>query len=136
MKAFIDANFLIYLNTLRDRYALSLFENFFEELLAEHVLFTDILVLDEVLYVSRSKYKVPYPITIKLLNKLIPKYISLTPLTLKEYVKAIEVIERYDLKPSDAIHAATCIVNNIKYIVSEDQEFDKVEGIERLWIRT
>ena len=136
MKAFIDANFLIYLNTLRDRYALSLFENFFEELLAEHVLFTDILVLDEVLYVSRSKYRVPYPITIKLLNKLIPKYISLTPLTLKEYVKAIEVIERYDLKPSDAIHAATCIVNNIKYIVSEDQEFDKVEGIERLWIRT
>lgn len=136
MKAFIDANFLIYLNTLRDRYALSLFENFFEELLAEHVLFTDILVLDEVLYFSRSKYRVPYPITIKLLNKLIPKYISLTPLTLKEYVKAIEVIERYDLKPSDAIHAATCIVNNIKYIVSEDQEFDKVEGIERLWIRT
>jgi len=136
VKAFIDANFLIYLNTLRDRYALSLFENFFEELLAEHVLFTDILVLDEVLYVSRSKYRVPYPITIKLLNKLIPKYISLTPLTLKEYVKAIEVIERYDLKPSDAIHAATCIVNNIKYIVSEDQEFDKVEGIERLWIRT
>lgn len=136
MKAFIDANFLIYLNTLRDRYALSLFENFFEELLAEHVLFTDILVLDEVLYVSRSKYRVPYPITIKLLNKLIPKYISLTPLTLKEYVKAIEVIERYDLKPSDAIHAATCIVNNIKYIVSEDQEFDEVEGIERLWIRT
>ena len=136
MKAFIDANFLIYLNTLRDRYALSLFENFFEELLAEHVLFTDILVLDEVLYVSRSKYRVPYPITIKLLNKLIPKYISLTPLTLKEYVKAVEVIERYDLKPSDAIHAATCIVNNIKYIVSEDQEFDKVEGIERLWIRT
>jgi len=136
VKAFIDANFLIYLNTLRDRYALSLFENFFEELLAEHVLFTDILVLDEVLYVSRSKYRVPYPITIKLLNKLIPKYISLTPLTLKEYVKAVEVIERYDLKPSDAIHAATCIVNNIKYIVSEDQEFDKVEGIERLWIRT
>ncbi|MHC1628688.1 MAG: type II toxin-antitoxin system VapC family toxin [Candidatus Nezhaarchaeales archaeon] len=45
-------------------------------------------------------------------------------------------MERYDLKPSDAIHAATCIVNNIKYIVSEDQEFDKVEGIERLWIRT
>ena len=124
------------MNTLRDRYALSLFENFFEELLAEHVLFTDILVLDEVLYVSRSKYRVPYPITIKLLNKLIPKYISLTPLTLKEYVKAVEVIERYDLKPSDAIHAATCIVNNIKYIVSEDQEFDKVEGIERLWIRT
>jgi len=136
VKAFIDANFLIYLNTLRDRDALSLFENFFEELLAEHVLFTDILVLDEVLYVSRSKYKVPYPITIKLLNKLIPKYISLTPLTLKEYVKAVEVIERYDLKPSDAIHAATCILNNIKYIVSEDQEFDKVEGIERLWIRT
>lgn len=136
MKAFIDANFLIYLNTLRDRDALSLLENFFEELLAEYVLFTDILVLDEVLYVSKSKYKVPYPITIKLLDKLIPKYISLTPLTLKEYVKAVEVIERYDLKPSDAIHAATCMVNNIKYIVSEDQEFDKVEGIKRLWIRT
>jgi len=136
VKAFIDANFLIYLNTLRDRDALSLLENFFEELLAEYVLFTDILVLDEVLYVSKSKYKVPYPITIKLLDKLIPKYISLTPLTLKEYVKAVEVIERYDLKPSDAIHAATCMVNNIKYIVSEDQEFDKVEGIKRLWIRT
>ncbi|RLG73741.1 MAG: PIN domain nuclease [Thermoprotei archaeon] len=136
MKAFIDANFLVYLNTLRDRGVLSLFENFFEKLLTEYVLFTDILVLDEVLYVSKSKYKVPYPITIKFLNRLIPKYINIAPLTLKEYVKAVEIVEQYGLKPSDAIHAATCIINNIKYIVSEDQEFDKIKNIERIWIKT
>jgi len=85
---------------------LSLFESFFEKLLTEYVLFTDILVLDEVLYVSKSKYKVPYSTTIKFLNKLVSKYINLEPLTLKEYVKAVEIVEQCGLKPSDAIHAA------------------------------
>ncbi len=134
MKAFIDANFLIYLNTLRDRRLLFIFENFFEKLLAEYVLFTNILVLDEVIYISKSKYKVPYYVTIKFLNKLIPKYINIVPPTLKEYIKAVEIIKEYELKPSDAIHVATCIANNIKYIVSEDKEFDKVKDIERIWV--
>ena len=133
---FIDANFLVYLNTLRDRDVLYLFENFFEKLLIEYVLFTDILVLDDVLYVSKSKYKVPYSVTIRFLNKLIPKYVNLVPPTLREYVKAVEIIEQYGLKPSDAIHETTCTINNIGYIVSEDQEFDRIENMERIRAET
>lgn len=41
----------------------------------------------------------------------------------------------HELKPSDAIHLATMEKAGIKRIASEDQEFDKVRGIERIWVR-
>ena len=135
MRIFIDANFLIYLNTLKDEKILRLFKSFLNDILREHSLYTNVLVLDEIVYVSRKKYKVPYMITINFLNKLIPEYIDIAPLTIKEYNKAIEMMKTYNLKPSDAFHAATCITNSIQYIVSEDLDFDRVENIKRIWLK-
>ena len=45
--------------------------------------------------------------------------------------KAQELMEAYNLKPRDAIHAATAIVNGIKEIISDDSDFDKVKEIKR-----
>ena len=133
MRIFIDANFLIYLNTLRDEKILRSFKSFLDDILKEYSLYTNVLVFDEAAYVSRKKYKVPYMVTIDFLNKLIPEYIDIAPLTIKEYNKAIEMMKTYNLKPSDALHAATCITNSIRYIVSEDPDFDRVKNIKRIW---
>ena len=46
--------------------------------------------------------------------------------------KAQELISEYNLKPRDAIHAASAIKNNIKEIISDDPDFDKIKEIERI----
>jgi len=48
--------------------------------------------------------------------------------------KAQELTEKYTLKPRDAIHAATAIINKIPKIVSDDSDFDKVKEIKRIKI--
>jgi len=45
--------------------------------------------------------------------------------------KAQELIENYNIKPRDAIHAATTIINNIYEIISDDPDFDKIKEIKR-----
>lgn len=50
MKMFLDANFLIYLNTGEQRVW-----SFFESLVPDNILYTDALVLDETLYISKKE---------------------------------------------------------------------------------
>ncbi len=45
-----------------------------------------------------------------------------------------ELIERYSIKPRDAIHAATSIQQKADYLYSEDTDFDKIKEIKRKWI--
>ena len=37
-------------------------------------------------------------------------------------------MEKYGLKPRDALHAATALENKITTIVSCDEDFDKLKG--------
>jgi len=48
--------------------------------------------------------------------------------------KAQNLTEVYNLKPRDAIHAATAIINNIKEIISDNPDFDKIKEIKRIKI--
>ncbi len=51
----------------------------------------------------------------------------------KEIVKkAQSLIENYNIKPRDAIHSATAISLNIKEIISNDSDFDKVKELKRI----
>ncbi len=45
--------------------------------------------------------------------------------------KAQKLVETYNLRPRDAIHAATAIINNCTEIVSNDSDFDKVKELKR-----
>ena len=47
-------------------------------------------------------------------------------------IKAQKLLEKYNLKPRDAIHAATAIYLNINEIISLDDDFDKIKEIKRL----
>lgn len=134
MRVFIDANLLIYLNTLKNTSLRVVYEDFYITLLREHRVYTDILVLDEVLYVSKKKYKVPYEITLEFINSVVLPYTTILTLGEEEYIKASEILRKYKLKPSDSIHIAVMLNNDIKLIVTEDKEYDGIEGINRLWL--
>lgn len=51
--------------------------------------------------------------------------------TKKIIEKAQEITEKHNIKPRDAIHAATAIINNCSEIVSDDPDFDKIKELKR-----
>lgn len=133
MKAFVDASLLIYLNAMADEAQRERYENFYIDLLTRYKLYTDDLVLDELLYVSRKKYKIPYEITAEFIDTIVLPYVTVLSLGANEYEVAKKVLLEYNVKPSDAFHVAAMVNNSIRYIISEDKEFDRVKEIERLW---
>ena len=71
MKAFVDANLLIYLNTVRSVAVRVLYENFYVDILEKYKAYTDVLVLDELLYVSWEKIPRALPAYPRLYRKLL-----------------------------------------------------------------
>lgn len=57
------------------------------------------------------------------------KILSIDEKTIRE---AQKIVERYRLKPRDAIHIGCAIRNNIREIVTDDPDFDKVKEIKRI----
>ncbi|RLE91752.1 MAG: PIN domain nuclease, partial [Thermoprotei archaeon] len=96
--------------------------------------YTDVLVLDELIYVSKRKYNIPYNISIEFTETNILPYVTVLNLGEEEYKYAAEIITKHDLKPSDALHVGAMINNDITLIVSEDGEFDRIPAVKRLWI--
>lgn len=133
MKAFIDTNLFIYLNIMRSAYR-RVYEEFYERVIEEYTAYTNVLVLDELLYVSYRRYKVPYNITLEFIDEVILPYVNILGIGLDEYKVARNILLEYGIKPSDTLHAASCINNKIKLIVSEDRDFDKIPHIKRIWL--
>jgi len=134
VKIFIDAPLLIYLNTLTNSRYRIIYENFYIEILIKYKPYTDVLVLNELIYISRKKYNIPYKVSIKFIEANILPYITVLNLGEEEYRYATEMITRHSLKPSDALHISVMMNNDIKVLVSEDGEFDRIPKVERIWI--
>mgnify|MGYP001565720883 CR=1 FL=1 len=65
------------------------------------------------------------------------RLLNLQNLKVKECNTAIaavagELMIKYMLKPRDALHAATAILNGEKEIISDDADFDKVKELKRV----
>ena len=134
MKIFIDAPLLIYLNTLANSRDRILYENFYIEILTKYKPYTDVLVLDELIYISKKKYGIPYKVSVEFVQSNVLPYTSVLSLSEDEYSHAAKILTEYGLKPSDALHLGSMINNGITLVVSEDKEYDKVPTIKRLWI--
>jgi predicted nucleic acid-binding protein len=135
LRIFIDASLLIYLNVKLPPDFADKLDNFWIKLIKNNnELYTNILVLDETLYVSKKKYKVNYADTIDLLENAILPFVKILDIGLNEYQIAIKYMIEYGLKPSDAIHAATMEKHHISYIATEDRHFDRIKWIKRIWI--
>ncbi len=134
MKAFIDAPLLIYLNTMSNPRSRMAYEDFYIRTLTDYKLYTDVLVLDEVIYISRRKYGIPYDISLKFIESIVLPYVSIINLGEDEYKLAARILVEYNLKPSDSLHLGAMLNNGINLIISEDKEFDRVKEVKRLWI--
>ena len=134
MSAFIDANLLIYLNASLDPETRDLLEDFYIDVIAEYKAYTDILVLDELLYVSKHKYGVPYELTLEFIESIVEPYVTLIPLNNAIYECFKKTLAQHNLKPSDTIHLCAMKLQGINVIISEDKEFDKIHGIKRIWL--
>lgn len=130
MKVFIDANLVIYLNVGSTDEVLDLWVS----LLARHELYTDVLVLDEVVWVSRKKYGVGVGETLAFIEEEVLPYTSILSLGEEEYWEAAKLMLSHHLKPSDSLHIAVMKKNGIAAIASEDRDFDRIPGIKRIWI--
>ncbi len=133
MKILVDSNLLVYLNARMPSDDATVIEKLWEELLRKHELFTNVLVLDEVLYISKKKYDIPYNDTLEFIDKAVLPYVTILSIGVREYFEARAYMLKYDLKPSDALHVATIITSRLDAIVSEDRDFDRT-GIKRIWI--
>lgn len=124
---FLDASFLIYLNVGADNGLTALYKR----LLNTHALATDLLAIDETLYISRKRYAVNYGQTLEFLDDAVLPFVRLLGLGIREYERAKEFLQT--LRPSDAIHLAVMRNFGINSIVTEDEDFDKV-NVERIWV--
>ncbi len=95
---------------------------------------TNMLVLDETLYISKKKYGISYNDTIEFWqNTVIPTTIVLD-MGQDTFTHLSKIISSHNLKPSDAFHLATMYQYDIPIIISEDDDFDNIENISREWI--
>jgi predicted nucleic acid-binding protein len=133
MKIFIDATLLIYLNVPMPENQAQLIYSFWKDLLSKHEIFTNLLVLDEVIYISKKKYDVEQKETLKFIDHTVLPHVELLPIGAELYPFFRLYIIKFGLKPSDALHAATVKRYRLDAIASEDRDFERV-GIKKIWL--
>ena len=132
MKMFLDASFLIYLIAPTPGKEEEI-AKFYAKLITEEDLYTDVLCLDETIFISKKKYRISYSDSITFIDENILPYVRILPIGTLEYIKAKEYVLKYNLKPSDAIHLAVIENYGLQAIVTEDEDFDRVP-IKRVWL--
>ena len=132
-KIFVDASAITYLLLQSPESIAEKLNELFKQLSLSAKFFTNVLVIDEVLYVLNKKYAIPYEEIMEEMDLLL-EVIDILPLERKECAKLQEILRTCKLLPSDALHVANMLNNKINKILSEDSDFDKVKGIKRIWI--
>ncbi len=128
---YIDANLFIYASLDRDelgnqsREIIGLLNN------GKINGITSSLTLDEIIWVVwKEKGK---ELGIKVGKEIFEiSNLDIVGISEKIIFNAIELMEKYDLKPRDVIHLSAAIEHSVFTIISEDKDFVKVKEIERL----
>jgi len=92
---------------------------------------TSTLTWDEVAWVTRRFFGAQRAATQGASFLGLPN-LRLLKVDLEIISKAQTLLERYDLKPRDAIHAATAMKNGIEKILSYDEDFDMLPNLTRI----
>lgn len=92
---------------------------------------TSSLTWDEVTWIVRKTLGTEYA---EKEGKKFLEFPNLKILTVNEEIikEAQRIMKSHQLKPRDSIHAACAIKNNIKEIISDDPDFDKVSELKRI----
>jgi predicted nucleic acid-binding protein len=126
---FIDANVFLYANLDASSKGLAA-AKLLEEVELGTQAITSSLVLDEIMWVVRKHNKA-------LLHEILEDIyrfpnLTIVPVSAEAPLQAAKLMEKYNLKPRDAIHAATMHEHNTTVIVSDDSDFDRVKEIRRI----
>ena len=132
MRVFLDACFLIYLNTVVDKEESNRLYDFYLRLLGEE-LYVDMLVLDEAVYVSKRKYGIGYSTTLDFLEENVLPFVEVIPLERRDFKLMKKYLSDYKIKPSDALHLAAMDKVGCNTIASEDKEYDRTH-VKRIWL--
>ena len=128
---YLDANFFVFAlldNTKKGEKARSIQKEIIE---GKHIAFTSVLAIDEIMWVLIKNGKK------SILRKTIEDIYATPNLEVREVpplvpINALDFMEKYNLKPRDAFHAAIMKQFQLKEIVSDDSDFDKVKELKRI----
>ena len=90
------------------------------------------LILDEVMWILKKN--VGRGDAIKIAKAILSMPIKWIEVDKSVVIKMINIFEKTKLDPRDAIHIASMKVLGLSSIVSEDDDFDKVDGIKRVTV--
>ena len=136
LRIFLDSSYLIYLRYSESDQIFNYVTSFLRESFERgDRLFVNMIVVDEVLWILTRKYKIPLNEVLELMDQLMP-LLEVIPIDYTDYDVMRKTMMNYGLKPSDALHIASMNKAEIKHIVSEDEEFDKIPWIKRIWLNT
>ena len=131
-RIFLDANYIIYLKYAEDdkiyEYCVELLRK-----LDEYEPITNIIVIDEVVWILWKKYGIDKVEIFDFLDRIV-EFLTIIALDEADYKRLKELMLNYGLKPSDALHVSTMSKTKTSYIITEDGEFDSVEWIKRIWL--
>lgn len=91
---------------------------------------TSALTLDEILWVLLRNHRPDYLRPVIEGIYALPNC-TILPVTADAPRLALEFIEKYKIKPRDALHAAIMQQHHLNNIISDDTDFDKIAQIKR-----
>lgn len=92
---------------------------------------TNILAVDEVVW--KIKREVDYPLAIKVGRAMFElSNLDIVEVTPKIVREAFNFMEKYQLRPRDAIHVSSMLENEVSTIITEDPDFKKAKEIKVL----
>ncbi|MEM2368534.1 MAG: type II toxin-antitoxin system VapC family toxin [Candidatus Bathyarchaeia archaeon] len=99
--------------------------------LGEVEAYTSVITWDEIVWVVRKVFDLESSLE---QGRRFLSFPNLKFLAVKRSIilKAQELLEKYKIKPRDAIHAATALENKITNIASYDKDFDVIKEIKRI----
>jgi len=62
-------------------------------------------------------------------------HLTVAPADTETLWKSLNLGRELGLHPRDAIHAATALIRGASELISEDADFDRVDGLRRRWMR-
>ncbi|ATZ61507.2 MAG: type II toxin-antitoxin system VapC family toxin [Methanosarcinales archaeon Met12] len=88
------------------------------------------LVIDEVMWILKKN--VGKDNAIKITKAILTLPIKWIELDKSVIIRMVEIYEKTTLEPRDAIHFSSMKETGLSTIVSEDKDFDNVEGLEKI----
>ncbi len=131
---YVDSNIFLYpvlYNATSDPYAKAAIQKFGEIAAGRLTASTSWLTWDEVVWIVRRTVG-PTEAAQQGRAFLDLPNIQLLDTDREVISKAQDLIDSYEVKPRDAIHAAAAIINGAEEILSEDTDFDAIHELKRV----